>query len=598
MREHEDFLIAAILEEGVLDRAAVQSAVREGASAGQTPSEALVSRGLLSAREVALVRASIAEVPFVDAEAYEVDIRNCERLPRGVAESLCAFPLFDLGEVVTVGMADPLDLRAVDQLRSVIRGDVEPVLCEAEPLRRLIERAYALTGRGEVGAGGSGGGGGQATGAGGAGGVAAGTGAGGLSSAAALTTGKEPIVAAVNQILAQAVERGASDVHINPDEHALHLRFRIDGHLQAQQGPPLSAHGGIVQRIKVMAGLDLTQTRRPQDGKFRHAHGDRQVDVRVSILPTVSGENVVMRLLSSAAQIKGFAELGLLPADVRAVEGLLGHPNGMVLVTGPTGSGKTTTLYTALKKLNTPDVNVMTIEDPVEIRVPMIRQVQANAEIGLTFAGALRSMLRQDPDVVLVGEIRDEETAKIAVQAALTGHLVLSSLHTNDACGAIPRLIDLGCPGFAINAALLGAIAQRLVRRVCGDCAAEDHPDPMLLARFGVTGEGSGVGASRFVRGAGCPRCVGTGYKGRLGVYEVMAMTPAVQRAVEESASAGRLRRVAIDEGMTPLWADGLAKARVSLTTLEEVVRVAAVQAADAEGGAEAPGALARRAAA
>ncbi|MBL8758177.1 MAG: type II/IV secretion system protein [Phycisphaerae bacterium] len=590
MREHEDFLIAAILEEGVLDRAAVQSAVREGAASGQTPSESLVSRGLLSAREVALVRASIAEVPFVDAEAYEVDIRNCERLPRGVAESLCAFPLFDLGEVVTVGMADPLDLRAVDQLRSVIRGDVEPVLCEAEPLRRLIERAYALTGRGEVMAGSPGGASGAGSGAGSAGGA--------LSSAAALTTGKEPIVAAVNQILAQAVERGASDVHINPDEHALHLRFRIDGHLQAQQGPPLSAHGGIVQRIKVMAGLDLTQTRRPQDGKFRHAHGDRQVDVRVSILPTVSGENVVMRLLSSAAQIKGFAELGLLPADVRAVEGLLGHPNGMVLVTGPTGSGKTTTLYTALKKLNTPDVNVMTIEDPVEIRVPMIRQVQANAEIGLTFAGALRSMLRQDPDVVLVGEIRDEETAKIAVQAALTGHLVLSSLHTNDACGAIPRLIDLGCPGFAINAALLGAIAQRLVRRVCGDCAAEDHPDPMLLARFGVTRETSGGSASRFVRGAGCPRCVGTGYKGRLGVYEVMAMTPAVQRAVETGESAGRLRRVAIDEGMTPLWADGLAKARVSLTTLEEVVRVAAVQAADAEGAMTETGAVPRRAAA
>ncbi len=557
MREHEDFIVAALLEEGRVDPGALQAAVREGAAEGLTPSKAIVARGLLSARDLALVRASIAEVPFVDVGAYEIDIRNSERMPRATAESLVAFPLFDLGEVVTVGMADPLDLRAVDQVRSVLRADLETVLCEEDSLRRLIERAYALSGRT---------------------GTSADTAAApAITSASMLTTGKEPIVAAVNQILAQAVERLASDVHINPDEHALHLRFRIDGHLQPQQGPGLSSHSGIVQRIKVMAGLDLTQTRRPQDGKFRFTHGERQVDVRVSIIPTVCGENVVMRLLSSAAQIKGFAELGLLPNETKAMERLLDNPNGMVLVTGPTGSGKTTTLYTALKTLNTPDVNVMTIEDPVEIRVPMLRQVQANAEIGMTFAGALRSILRQDPDVVLVGEIRDEETAKIAIQAALTGHLVLSSLHTNDATGAIPRLIDLGCPAFAVNAALLGAVAQRLVRRVCADCAREETPDPMLLARFGATPEGA-----KFARGAGCPRCAGSGYKGRLGIYEVMAMTPTLQQAVERGDTAGRLRRVAIDEGMAPLWADGLAKARMSITTLDEVVRVAAVQAAEA----------------
>ncbi len=560
MLEHEDFVVAAILEEGRFSKEALDNAVREGARSRLTPSQAIVAKGLLSSREMAIVKAVIAEVPFVDTAQHQIDIRNSARLPKATAESLRAFPLFDLGEVVTVGMADPLDLRAVDQLRAMLRAEVETVMCEPESLARLIERAYALSGS-----------------------TVEEEAPSAAPAGVSLTTGREPIVAAVNQILAQAIERSASDIHIGPDDQTLHLRFRIDGHLRTQQGPSLSAHSGIVQRIKVMAGLDLTQNRRPQDGKFRFTADGRQVDVRVSIIPTVTGENVVMRLLTSAGSIKGFADLGLLSRDCEMMERMLESPNGMVLVTGPTGSGKTTTLYTALKKLNSPELNIMTIEDPVEVRMPMIRQVQTNAEIGMTFAGALRSMLRQDPDVVLVGEIRDEETARIAVQAALTGHLVLSSLHTSDACGAVPRLIDLGCPTFAINAALVGAIGQRLVRRVCPDCAAPVKPDPMLLARLPDDGA-----AATYVEGGGCARCAGLGFKGRIGVYEVLVMTAAVRRAVDQRAGAAALRRAARDEGMTPMWADGLAKARMGLTTIGEVVSAAA--AADEELGEPAAG--------
>jgi type II secretory ATPase GspE/PulE/Tfp pilus assembly ATPase PilB-like protein len=319
-----------------------------------------------------------------------------------------------------------------------------------------------------------------------------------------------------------------------------------------------------------MAALDLTQSRRPQDGKFRFVHNARNVDVRVSIIPTVCGENAVLRLLTTGASIKGFPELGMSPAMVKSVERLLDAPNGMFLVTGPTGSGKTTTLYTALKKLNSPDLNIMTIEDPVEVRLPLIRQIQANPEIGLTFAGALRSILRQDPDVVLVGEIRDEETARIAIQAALTGHLVLSSLHTNDAPGAIPRLTDLGCPAFAINAALLGVLAQRLVRRLCPDCARSDTPDPRLLERFHLPPNSAGFRAA-----PGCPKCASSGFKGRLGIYELFELTHHVRRAVEQGGAPESVRAAAHLGGYRPMWQDGLERAKLGLTTLAEVATAA-----------------------
>jgi type IV pilus assembly protein PilB len=563
MRTQDDFLVAALLEAGLLTRERADQAVRHAQREGLAIADAVVSLGLLTSRQIAIVRAETAEYPFVDLSWFDVDFKHTALLTRTTAEALRAFPLFVFERSVTVAMENPLDLRAVDQIRALLRADVDPVLCEPDALRALIDRAYSLTGdsaeerRKQA---------------------ESGVSVQGSDDSDADARTREPIVAAVNQIIAQGLDLCASDIHLGPDEHELHLRYRVDGTLRPHQGPGLAAHSGLIQRLKVMAHLDLTQTRRPQDGKFRFTHAGRSVDVRLSIIPTVSGENAVLRLLASGTNIKDFPSLGFPVAESRELERIVESPYGMILSTGPTGSGKTTTLYTALKRLNSPERNIMTIEDPVEIRMPLIRQIQVNHEIGLGFAGALRSILRQDPDVVFVGEIRDEETARISIQAALTGHLVLSSLHTNDAAGAIPRLRDLGCPAFAINAALLCVIAQRLVRRTCPECARPTPPRPEILSLFGV-----GPGEHAYVAGTGCGRCASSGFRGRVGVYEMLRATPSVRRAIEEEASADEVRRRAVGDGMRLMWQDGLEKSRLGLTTLDEVARVVAIESEEEE---------------
>lgn len=545
MLDQQDFTIAALLEAGHIDREGLDRARAHAAEEGCPITESLVALDLVDARKVTIVQADNCEIPFVDLDQYEINLANSRLLPRTIAESTRSFPIFACEDLVTVGMVDPMDLRAVDQIRAALRTEVDAVFCEPFALGRLIDRAYSLTGNAQTED--------RAPG----------------HQQGELTTGKEPIVAAVNQILALALDQGASDVHIGPDEKHLHLRFRVDGKLRQQQGPDLSQHAGLIQRLKVMADLDLTQTRKPQDGKFNFHHMGKSVEARLSILPTVSGENAVIRILNSSSAILDFPDLGFSPAHRDQMLEMLRTPHGMILVTGPTGSGKTTTLYTALKQLNTPDRNIMTIEDPVEIRMPMMRQVQARPEVGLTFAGALRSILRQDPDVVFVGEIRDEETARIAIQAALTGHLVLSSLHTNDAAGAVPRLIDLGCPTFAVNAALLGIVAQRLVRRVCRSCSApSDVPESMKSL---VPEEARGS----LVRGRGCKSCGNTGFTGRTGIYEILRVGPAVRQAVDDGAEIEVIRQAALRDGMLQMWEDGLRKALEGRTTIDEVARVA-----------------------
>ncbi len=546
MRSDNDFVLAALTQEGTLKPADAERAARHAREHKIGVPEAAVAIGALTPAQLAIARATVAECAYVNLDHYDVDLRNAALLPRSAAERHVAFPLFNVGRVVTVGMLDPLDLSGVDRLRQLLKSEIEAVLCDPDQLRTLIERAYTM-GVGERAP---------------------------VPEAEPLASGvdgDEPIVAAVNQIIARAIQEGASDVHLGPDEHELHLRHRIDGVLQTRQGPPLSSHAGLVQRLKVMANLDLTQSRRPQDGKFRFTHAGKPVDIRVSVIPTITGENVVLRILAGGTGVGSLSDLGF-PNDVLShVEHMLDHPHGMMLVTGPTGSGKTTTLYSCIKRLNTPELNIVTIEDPVEIRLPLVRQVQVHAEIGMTFAGALRSILRQDPDVILLGEIRDEETARIAVQAALTGHLVLSTLHTNDAPGAIARLRDFGVPGFAINASVLGVLAQRLVRRVCADCAKPYEPAAALVRRFVDRAE-----KASFHKGAGCPRCLGTGTRGRVGIYELFELTQEVQQAIERGASSAAIRSMALGLGMRPMWMDGLEKACVGVTTLEEVAMVAA----------------------
>jgi len=506
--------------------------------------EAVIRSNIVSPYDVALVKASICEYPFADLTKFDIEIRNSRCMPKSVSERLHAFPLFVLNDIATVGMEDPLDLQAIDELRQVLKKQIDPVVCDAQQLRMLISKAYTLD----------------------SGSVEVEDGIDDID----VGTSQEPIVAAVNQILFSAAEMKCSDIHINPDEKKLLLRYRVDGVLQSHRGPDISMHEGLIQRLKVMAHLDVTQARRPQDGKFRYKHNGMAIDVRLSIIPTIHGENAVMRLLSNASSIGQIKDLGM-PMDVAdAFSQMISKPHGIVLVTGPTGSGKTTTLYTALNEINTPDRNIMTIEDPVEIRLPLVRQVQANPDIGLTFASALRSMLRQDPDVILLGEIRDEETAKIAVQSALTGHLVFSTLHTNDAIGAIPRLREFGVPAFAINNALLGVLAQRLVRKVCSNCCFPDAQSDEAIERLGISKSPD----DSFIRGNGCPKCMSTGYKGRIGVYELLCATKSVRELIDCDAKATQIEEVARKEGMRLMLEDGIEKARMGLTTLEEVCKL------------------------
>lgn len=548
MLSANDFLLSYLQEEKLATPEAVAAAQRHAVEKGIGTDEALIATGVMTSRDLAIARASVAECCFVDLAHYDLDLSNAELLPRALAEKFTALVLFQMEKVAVVGMADPSDLRAVDRVRSSVKTEIEVVQCERAGLLALISRAYSMQGAGES-----------------------------MKALEALSAqdkadeslAADPIVSAVNQIIAQGMESGASDIHLNPDEKELYLRYRIDGSLQHRQGPPLSSHPALVQRLKVMSALDLTQTRRPQDGKFRFTHAGKHVDIRVSMIPTVCGENVVLRLLAGDVQSKDFLSLGFAPDVAKQFDELFERPHGMILVSGPTGSGKTTTLYTGLQRVNTPDRNVVAIEDPVEIRLPMVRHVQVNAEIGLTFAAALRSILRQDPDVILLGEIRDEETARIALQAALTGHLVLSTVHTNDAPSTVARLVDFNCPVFAINTALLAVLAQRLVRRVCPHCAAPDQPSELLLRKFRIEG-------GQFRAGLGCGRCSNSGYRGRVATYELLMMNPKMQEAVEARASSAALRRLALKMGMKPMWRDGVEKACMGVTSLDEILEIAA----------------------
>jgi len=546
------FLEQALLEEGVITTGDLDECRLLAAEVQCSVCEAMVTLGKVDGRTIALTKAYICEAPFVDLDHFEINFENARFLPKALAEKDVVFPLFVMRGVVTLGTDDPLNLSVMDDVRQILKREIEPVQCESSALKKVIASAYGL----------------------GLGSVAEDAESSGVKShATAKDDGTErgPIIDAVNTILVDAIRCGASDVHLNPDQTILHIRFRIDGRLQPRQGPSLNMYSKIVQRLKVMAHLDLTQSRRPQDGKFRFEHENQTIDVRLSILPTVDGENVVMRLLFGQGRVARFDQLGMSDEVSRQLQEIIRQPYGMLLATGPTGSGKTTTLYSILDKINTPDRNILTIEDPVEIRMPMIRQIQVNHEIGLTFASALRSILRQDPDIIFVGEIRDAETAEIALQSALTGHFVLSTLHTNDSAGAVARLLDLGQPAFVINSAVLGVIAQRLVRRTCEHCAAVDHPDATLLSLVGLSDDRG------MRKGRGCPHCLQTGYQGRTGIYELLSMSPPLKNAIAHGASTEEIRQISMQEGAYLMWRDGIDKARLGQTTLDEVLRAVPV---------------------
>jgi general secretion pathway protein E len=379
-----------------------------------------------------------------------------------------------------------------------------------------------------------------------------------------------PVVRLVNLLIEEAVASEASDIHVEPFEDRLRVRYRMDGILYDRESPPRKLQAALTSRIKLMAEMNIAERRLPQDGRIRVTAGGRRVDIRVSTVPTVHGESLVMRLLDRSSVFLPFDRLGFSPPVAESYETLIRRPHGILLVTGPTGSGKTTTLYAALDKINSPDKKIITIEDPVEYQLGGINQIPVRPTIGLSFAAGLRHIVRQDPDVIMVGEIRDLETAEIAIQAALTGHLVLSTLHTNDAPSAIARLQDMGAEPYLVASVLNGVLAQRLVRRVCGTCRAPYEPEPRDLLAIGVA-DATGV---ELFRGKGCDECRGTGYRGRIGIYELFVISEEARSLILSKRPSGEIRRYAIERGMVSLRDDGWAKARVGITTVEEILRV------------------------
>lgn len=538
--------------------------VRGRAQQGGSLSQAILDEGVATSEGIARSLATRFQLPLVDLAVNPVDDEASKQVQLHVLERVVAIPYMLDNGTLRVAVADPSNVHAMDELRLATRFPLEIGVAgrediEAE-LRRLVRTSEAFGARAmveeelgqveeeeaddlEV--------------------------EDGISDA--------PLVRLVNSVIFQAAEDGASDIHFEPQEDALIVRFRIDGVLQEVQRIPKRMTPGVTTRLKVLAKLDIAERRKPQDGRIslNAAAAGRMLDVRVATLPTVEGESVVMRLLDKSKKPPTLEALGL-SVDMQAkLSELVMRPTGALLVTGPTGSGKSTTLYAALSQINRPEINIITVEDPVEYRLAGINQVQINSRAGLTFASALRSILRSDPDVVMVGEVRDGETAKMAIEAALTGHFVLSTLHTNDAPGALTRLNEMGVEPFLVGAAVTGVLAQRLARKLCTHCCEMYTPsvDELIRARVSPDVAAASDGMA-FYRKRGCPRCNQSGYKGRIGVYQLLTMSEQLESLAVQKASREDLERAALSEGMRTLWDDGLAKVAAGLTSVEELARV------------------------
>ncbi len=559
-----------LIEKGHLD--ASQLAKVAGPVHGDLElAQAIVEAGLVDAKSVLEARAEALGVSCIEINPYSIDPAIVEVVPEAIARRIRAVPLFRVGNDLTLAMVDPSDVIAIDEVRDATGCDVLPVLAPQADIETAIQHYYGVDNliRDLVEA-------------------------AQLASAVPDSRPEEkevdlaedagddtPLVRIVNLIILKAIRRGASDIHIEPDEDGVRVRYRVDGRLEADEMFPPSLQAGIVSRIKIMADLDLAQKRLPQDGRISLRAEGRRIDFRISTLPTVRGEKTVMRLLDTGSTVATLEELGLQPAALAQWRRLIEQPNGIILVTGPTGSGKTTTLYSSLAAINTLDRNIVTVEDPVEYDFPVINQVQVNTKAGLTFATALRSILRQDPNVVMVGEIRDADTATIGIRAALTGHLVLSTLHTNDASSAATRLIDIGVEPYLVASALKGILAQRLVRRICTDCRTAHESVPSVGMPDHVVEWLERNEFQSFV-GKGCRHCGDTGFRGRVAIHELLVVDEDIERAIVRGAPVNELRRLARQAGMVDLFGDGLHKAAAGLTTVEEILVATRMEEAEA----------------
>ncbi len=524
----------SLVEKGLITEEQLRQAELEAGADAKPLRKILTKKGLISEEDLTAFLSQQFDLPIVDLTNYLIDPEIIDLIPEGLARKHLLIPILRIGNDLTVAMVDPSDVFALDELHMKTGLNIEPALAVETEVKKALDQHYSAKGTLEEVI-------------------------GSLDrEQLEIKPGQElelkklqgiaeepPVIKLVNLMVIEAVRQGASDIHVEPEEDTLKIRFRIDGLLHERTGPPKYLQSAVISRIKVMADLDISERRAPQDGRIQMKMEGRDIDIRVSCIPTIYGENVVLRLLDRSQVILELKQLGFLPSILTQYEKLICCPHGIILVCGPTGSGKTTTLYASLNVINSEDINIITIEDPIEYHLAGIRQMQVNPKVGLRFADALSSILRQDPDVIMVGEIRDIETARAAVQAALTGHLVFSTLHTNDAPSAVTRLVDMGVEPFLISSSVIGVLSQRLVRTICAEC-----------------------------KGEGCKGCIQTGYRGRIGIYELMIPSEKIRVLITAKASADKIRKAAVEAGMQLLREDGEKKVNDGITTKQEVMRV------------------------
>ncbi len=537
-----------LVDSGAITDEQLEKGLKQQKTSGDPLGTTIVKLGFLTEHDLVTSLGQQLDIPYLFLENYLFDPATVKLIPEDYARHNRVIPLFQIENTLTIGIADPSHIDIFDELSRMTKMEIEPTLCaESEILEALDEQYGTSKPMDDV-----------------------------LQKIRTMDTSKatgddSPMIQLVELMIEQAVKIKASDIHIEPDEHVIRVRFRVDGIMETIFEHPSDLQDEIISRIKVMSDLNIAEKRLPQDGRFKNVVDDKPYDYRVSTLPTYFGENVVIRILDQSSVEIQLEQLGMTDKMLSQFNATIHEPNGIILVTGPTGSGKTTTLYSALNALNTPDKNIITIEDPVEYRLPVIRQSNVNHKIGLTFAQGLRSILRQDPDIIMVGEIRDQETAAVSVQAALTGHLVLSTLHTNDTVSSVTRLVDMGVEPFLVSSSTKAILAQRLVRKLCPKCKQSYEPNPGILKDFGIKNVTSKV---NFYRGAGCKFCRKQGYKGRLGLYEFLLINENIRRLIVSGAQYDTLLKQALKDGLIQLKYDGFRKVLQGATSIDEVVRV------------------------
>ena len=554
-----------LIDAEVLNEEQLRHFLDEQKKTGLKLGKLLIQQGILSETQMVDLLSRQLKIEKYHPDKYPVDLGLATVFPAETAQKYQVAPLKRKGRLLTIAMTDPVDINALDYIESLTNEEVETVVCTERELNQLIGQIYGMQS--------------------GLGGVLESLGemtidSGVDAEAAAEYTDdlqvspssimgmaeEAPIVRLVNSIISQAVREGASDIHISPQMKNVQVRFRIDGRLHEVPAPPKQMFLPIISRIKILANMDIATSRIPQDGRFTVKMENKEINVRVSSIPTIYGENLVLRLLDMGAGVYSLDRLGMVKEDRDKIDAIINKPYGMILSSGPTGSGKSTSLYAIIREINRPDIHIITLEDPVEYRVEKVRQVQLNRKAGMTFASGLRSILRQDPDVIMVGEIRDAETAGISVQAALTGHRVLSTVHTNDAAGAITRLIDMGIERFLVSSVLLATFAQRLVRTICPYCVERYRPNEKVIAAWGLK-----IDRANFQRGRGCPACMGTGYRGRTGIFEIVLNDEEVQDMILRGMAAQEISRILTQKGkLRTLKDDAMSKVLSGVTTIEE----------------------------